>query len=88
VETEGPDFGVPIIGDNLGGLVGYALPWPTEIESGDYSCVIANARLIAAAPELLQLVRDALEIINDQMPGEFPAFEADARAALTKAGPQ
>lgn len=45
----------------------------------------ANARLIAAAPELLSLVRDALEIIDDQLPGEFPAFTTDARAAITRA---
>ena len=52
-DREGPDFGVSIVGSNLGGLVGYALPWPTELDSGDYTRVEANARLIAAAPGLL-----------------------------------
>ena len=38
-----------IIGCNLGGLVGAALSWPTEIDSGDFSRVEANARRIVAA---------------------------------------
>jgi hypothetical protein len=54
--TEGDDLGVAIVGANLGGLVGAALPWPTEIDSGDYSRVIANASLFAAAPDLAREV--------------------------------
>ena len=45
----------------------------------------AYARLIAAAPALLDLLCDALEIIDDQLPGEFPAFSTDARAAISLA---
>lgn len=53
-ETEGDLRGTTIVGSNLGGLVGMVMPWPTEIDSGDYRRVEANARLIAAAPELLE----------------------------------
>ena len=57
----------------------------------------ANARLIAAAPELLEALRDALaamehmgdvmngmDIVTDEDEAHFPAF-AKARAAITKA---
>lgn len=47
-DREGPDYGVFIVGGNLGGLVGAALPWPTEIDSGDFSRVEANAAFIVA----------------------------------------
>ena len=35
----GDDAGVSIIGSDLGGLVCASLPWPSEIDSGDYSRV-------------------------------------------------
>ena len=44
-----------------------------------------DARAIAALPALLDLLCDALEIIDDQLPGEFPAFSTDARAAISLA---
>lgn len=47
-DTDGPDYGVCIVAGNLGGLVGAALPWPTEIDSSDFSRVEANAAFIVA----------------------------------------
>lgn len=50
IEDEGPDRGfVFIIGSNLGGLVGSAMPWGTELDSGDFSRVQANAAFIVRA---------------------------------------
>ena len=47
--------GVPY--DNpTNGLVGAALPFPTELDSGDFTRVLTNAALIAAAPDLARLV--------------------------------
>jgi hypothetical protein len=48
---------VTVIGSNLGGLVGAAMPWPTELDSGDFSRVEANAALIAAAPDLYEALK-------------------------------
>lgn len=47
-DTVGPDYGVGIVADNLGGLVSAALPWPTEIDNGNFSRVEANAAFIVA----------------------------------------
>lgn len=41
------DGTVFIVADNLGGLVGAALPWPTEAEVGGSARIEANARHIA-----------------------------------------
>jgi hypothetical protein len=71
-DSEGPDYGVSIIAVDLGedglplfsptrGLVGAALPWPTEIDSGDMSRVEANANLMASAPALLEALEKARE---------------------------
>ena len=48
----------------------------------------ANARLIAAAPELLEAliaITDQLERIGDPRPGKDGAFIDEARAAISKA---
>jgi hypothetical protein len=44
----------------------------------------ANARLIAAAPDLLEALEDALEIISDHLDNDFPDFLHFARAAIAK----
>lgn len=63
-----------IISENLGGLVGAALPWPTEIDDRDFRRVISNARYIAACSpdrmrEVLAAARkaEALERENAQL---------------------
>lgn len=38
-----------IIAQHFGGMVGAALPWPTEIDARDFRRVVANADFIAAA---------------------------------------
>ena len=60
-ETEGDDLGCCIVGENLGGLIGATLPWPTEIDSGDYSRVEANAALIVLLLNNLDTIIAALE---------------------------
>lgn len=42
-----------------------------------------NAALRISKYEMHKLLKDALEIINDQVPGEFPEWEKSARAALS-----
>ena len=67
LETEN-DPGVYIVGSNLGGLVCAALPWPTEIESGDYSRVEANAAFIVHAVnshhDLIEALRECGQAIE------------------------
>lgn len=49
-KSAGGDIGAAcIVGSNLGGLVAAALPWPTEIDSGDFSRVKANAAFVVRA---------------------------------------
>jgi hypothetical protein len=97
VVEEGDERGCAfVVGSNLGGLVGAAMCWPTEYDSGDFSRVEANARLIAAAPELLTAL-SALIVVADRYDfrhrradggysslGDTPAVAA-ARAAVAKA---
>lgn len=45
----------------------------------------ANARLIAAAPELLEALELAREIMADQLDGEFPEPMRQIDAAIAKA---
>ena len=50
VMTDGPERGEGyIVAPPVGGLIGAALPQPTEMESGDFSRVVANAAFIALA---------------------------------------
>ena len=53
-----------------------------NLEPGDY--VPANARLIAAAPELLATCKDVLDIINaySHIPAQFKACELLQQAIL------
>jgi len=60
LETEN-DPGVYIVGSNLGGLVCAALPWPTEIDAGEYSRVEANAAFIVHAVNSHHRLVEALE---------------------------
>lgn len=59
-------------------------PLPVKAEANDRSEQRANARLIAAAPELLQVLQDVLTIFAEEYP-ESPCFDR-ARAAIKKAG--
>lgn len=55
------DGAIFIVGDDLGGLVGAALPWPTEAEQGGSERVKANARLMVAAPDLAEVVQSFID---------------------------
>lgn len=55
------DMFVPIIADNLGGLVGGAMLWPTEIENDDFTRAEANAALIVALRNNLPAIITALK---------------------------
>jgi hypothetical protein len=68
-----------VIAKNLGGMVGAALPWPSEIEARDFRRVVANARLIAAAPDLLAALMDLDEH------GHTQAIWDRAKRAIAKA---
>ncbi|PBB75173.1 hypothetical protein CK227_10295 [Mesorhizobium sp. WSM4308] len=70
-----------IIGDNLGGLVGVALPWPTELDEGNFPRVEANARLIAAAPEMLA----ALKQLEAEMRAGFGSSVGETREQVRRA---
>ncbi|MDR3502908.1 MAG: hypothetical protein P4L79_10020 [Legionella sp.] len=62
IEEDGFEKGSAfIIAANLGGLVGAAHAWPTEIDSGDWSRVKANATLIAAARTAIPALLDERE---------------------------
>lgn len=66
---------VVIIGANLGGLVGAALPWPTELDSGDFSRVKANARLMVSAPDMFEALK-LVEPILGRGPVTLETIEA------------
>jgi len=91
-DRDGPDYGVAIVGDNSGGLVAAALPWSTEIDSGDFSRVEANARLIAAAPYMFDVLEasaaDPTDMTNwsdEQIRGWAYATARNAQNAIAKA---
>lgn len=92
VVLDGDDRGyVYIIGANLGGLVGAAHAWPTEIDSGDFSRVEANGRMLAASWELYEAVQNLLGAIDTpiarrNLGSDFSAEAiAEGRAVLAKA---
>jgi hypothetical protein len=71
-----------MIGDRSGELVASALAYPNSGFMPDYEAAMANARLIAAAPELLEALLAAVDEVN----GTYPfVFLEDARAAIKKA---
>ena len=74
-----------IVGENLGGLVAAALPWTTELDEGDFPRVEANARLIAAAPDMLAALREARSFM--MAPAEDLLWSVIGRldAAISKA---
>ena len=82
-DTEGPDYGVCIVAENLGGLVAAALPWPTEIDKGDFARVEANAALIVAlrnaAPSLIATAREVegLRVENERLPRDLVDTKAE-----------
>ena len=77
------DGSICIVGANLGGLVGAAHCWPTEIDAGGSDRVRANARLIAAAPELLEALTAMVALLEDDG-WSWPQQLADARALIAK----
>ena len=74
VQPSHEDGALFIIGSNLGGLVGAAHGWPTEIESGDYSRIEANARRIVSCVNAMQGIPDPAAFVA--------AFDAMQEAAL------
>lgn len=64
LQTPEEDGSITIIADNLGGLVGAALCWPTEVETGGSPRVIANARLMRSAPDMLKALNEVLDYIH------------------------
>ena len=91
----GDDVGVSIVGSNLGGLVCASLPWPSEIDSGDYSRVESNAAFIVRACnshyQLVDALREAIEELWDRDHSstdriQFEHDNASIFAALSQAG--
>lgn len=60
-------------------------PNPHAPSSPSYDEIVANARLIAAAPCLLEALISLAEIVDDQLGGDFPEPLQAARAAIKKA---
>ncbi len=88
---------VSIIGSNFGGLVAAALPWPTELDDGDFRRVQANAEFIVRAVNAHDDMLAALQSIlanTEESAIKHTSYEwlakdiADcARAAISKATP-
>ena len=73
----GDDAGVSIIGSDLGGLVCASLPWPSEIDSGDYSRVEANAAFIVRACNSHYSLVETIKACREQ----FDFYAAEHRKA-------
>ena len=87
IERDGQERGSCfVVGSNMGGLIGAAHAWPTEIDTGNFERVKANARLIAAAPDMLESLRNLVGLA--QIRGHLHEYRAalnDARAVIAKA---
>jgi hypothetical protein len=73
------------LSDGRSGLSIHIAKANCEQVPGGHAEAEANARLIAAAPCLAEVCARALEVIDDQLGGDFPELLADMRAALSKA---
>ena len=80
---------VTIVGDNLGGLVAVALPWPTERDAAEFSRVEANAAFIVRAANAHDALVDALAGLMRRLDDHFGGDprndwkeQEQARAAL------
>ena len=60
-----------------------ALLWPTDVRSEDET--EANARLIAAAPDLLAALKALVDVIDLHYPRDHFTVLTSARAAIAKA---
>jgi len=72
------DGSITIIGDNLGGLVGAAHCWPTEVDTGGSDRVRANARLIAAGPTMADYIRKRAEAGDSEALAIWEAINGNA----------
>jgi hypothetical protein len=86
-----PDRGAAFItGTNLDGLVGAALPLPTELESNDFSRVDANAALIVRAinqhDALMECAKALRELVSasDLLSEEPESIVIGARYEIAK----
>lgn len=74
-----------IIANELGGLIGAALPWPAEVEEKDYRRVVAYARYIAAVnPKTISDLISTLEALQRENE-EQKAWIKTATLEITKA---
>ena len=69
-----------ISGENWGGFA--TVVTRLDGDENEYSEGLANAHLIAAAPDLLAALTSALDALDDS--GEYPETARLARAAITK----
>lgn len=77
-DAEYPDRGAAfIVGANLSGIVGAALPSPTEFDSGDFSRVWANAKLIVEAVNSHAKLVEDLERASDLLSAVSRHIECD-----------